>query len=196
MTRAPHLAMGEGPEFDAIRRLLANWGSAASGIGDDAAVLDLPADERLVVSTDASIEGVHFRREWMSAEEVGARAAAAALSDLAAMGAMPRGLLLALGVPEGWRAELDALAQGVGAVASAAGCPIIGGNVSAASELSLTITVLGGARARSFRVRPQLSFTSRGNDVRMSAWTRRVDHVRAANHFHSCGLSSPASRSR
>ena len=138
--------MGEGPEFDAIRRLLANWGSAASGIGDDAAVLDLPAGERLVVSTDASVEGVHFRREWMTAEEVGARAAAAALSDLAAMGAMPRGLLLALGVPEGWRGELDALAQGVGAVASAAGCPIIGGNVSAASELSLTITVLGGAR--------------------------------------------------
>ena len=146
MTGSAHLEMGEGGEFDVIRRLLATWGAQATGIGDDAAVLDIPAGEQLVVSTDASIERVHFRREWMTAVEVGARAAAAALSDLAAMGATPRGLLLALGVPDGWRGELDALAQGVGAVASAAGCPIIGGNISAAGELSLTITALGSAR--------------------------------------------------
>ena len=137
--------MGEGAEFDAIRRLLATWGAQAAGIGDDAAVLDIPADERLVVSTDASVENVHFRRAWMTAEEIGSRATGAALSDLAAMGATPRGLLLALGIPEAWRSELEQLARGVGAVAAVAGCPIVGGNVSAAGELSLTFTVLGSA---------------------------------------------------
>ncbi|MEO8624420.1 MAG: thiamine-phosphate kinase [bacterium] len=145
MTAQPHLQMGKGAEFDAIRRMLSAWGAGAVGIGDDAAVLDLPAGERLVVSTDATVEHVHFRREWLTAEEIGGRAAAAALSDLAAMGATPRGLLLALGLPEAWRAELDSLARGLGVVAAAAGCPIVGGNVSAASELSLTITVLGSA---------------------------------------------------
>jgi len=140
-----HLEMGAGAEFDAIRGLLAAWGAQAAGIGDDAAVLAIPAGERLVVSTDASVENVHFRREWMTAEEIGGRAAAAALSDLAAMGATPRGLLLALNIPELWRPELEPLARGVGTVAASAGCPIIGGNVSAAGELSLTITVLGSA---------------------------------------------------
>ncbi|HEY5431867.1 MAG TPA: thiamine-phosphate kinase [Coriobacteriia bacterium] len=140
-----HLEMGAGAEFDAIRGLLVTWGAQAAGIGDDAAVLAIPAGERLVVSTDASVENVHFRREWMTAEEIGGRAAAAALSDLAAMGATPRGLLLALNIPELWRPELEPLARGVGTVAASAGCPIIGGNVSAAGELSLTITVLGSA---------------------------------------------------
>lgn len=138
-----HVAMGEGAEFDAIRRMLATWGSRASGIGDDAAIVDVPHGERLVVSTDASIDRVHFRREWMSAREIGARAATAALSDLAAMAAMPRGLLLSLGLPPEWRDALDELAAGVGDVAARADCPIVGGNISSAGELSLTITVLG-----------------------------------------------------
>ncbi len=135
--------MGDGPEFDTIRRLLATWGPAAEGIGDDAAVLAVPPGERLVASTDATIEGVHFRREWMTPEEIGSRAAAAALSDLAAMAAVPLGLLLAIAAPPDWGDELEALARGVGAVAHRARCPIVGGNLSAARELSLTITVLG-----------------------------------------------------
>ncbi|MDB4881599.1 MAG: thiamine-monophosphate kinase [Gemmatimonadetes bacterium] len=138
-----HLALGEGDEFDAIRAMLRVWGAKATGIGDDAAVLTTPAGERLVVSTDASVEGVHFRRDWLSPREIGARATAAALSDLAAMAAAPLGMLLALGVPRAWHAELDELARGVGEMASSVGCPIVGGNVTRASELSLTITVLG-----------------------------------------------------
>jgi len=140
-----HLALAEGEEFDAIRALLAVWGARATGIGDDAAVMDVPAHERLVVSTDASLEGVHFRREWLSPRQIGARATAAALSDLAAMAATPIGLLLALGLPDSWRAELAELAHGVGEMAAWACCPIVGGNVTRASELSLTITVLGSA---------------------------------------------------
>jgi thiamine-monophosphate kinase len=140
-----HLALGVGVESDAIRAMLGVWGAQASGIGDDAALLALPAGELLVVSTDASFEQVHFRRGWLSAREIGARATVAALSDLAAMAATPAGLLLALGLPPEWRAELDALARGVGETAAAAACPIVGGNVTRAAELSLTITVLGTA---------------------------------------------------
>src|SRR3954465_10789839 len=92
MSDARHLPMGEGKEFDAIRAMLQVWGTRARGIGDDAAVVDIPAGQRLVVSTDASVEGVHFRREWLSPEEIGSRATVAALSDLAAMGALPIGL--------------------------------------------------------------------------------------------------------
>ncbi len=135
--------MGDGAEFDAIRSLLDIWGANARGIGDDAAIVDIPAGERLVVSTDASFEGVHFRREWMTGRQIGARGATAALSDLAAMGSAPRGLLLSLGLPASWHAALRDIGLGVGESARAAGCPIIGGNLSSASELSLTFTVLG-----------------------------------------------------
>jgi thiamine-monophosphate kinase len=142
-----HLPMGEGREFDAIRELLDEWGPRAVGVGDDAAVLAVPAHERLVASTDASVEGVHFRREWMSPAEIGERAAIAALSDLAAMAATPIGLLLALSVPEHWEDELRDIARGVGRAASRVRCPIVGGNLTGGSELALTITVLGTAAA-------------------------------------------------
>jgi thiamine-monophosphate kinase len=145
VTGSTHLPMGEGKEFDAIRAMLQVWGSRARGIGDDAAIVDLPPGQRLVVSTDACVEGVHFRREWLTPEEVGGRATAAALSDLAAMGALPVGMLLALGVPTEWSGALVALSRGVGDAAAAVGCPIIGGNVVRSRELSLTITVLGTA---------------------------------------------------
>jgi len=142
-----HLSMGEGKEFDAIRTLLAQWGPRATGIGDDAAVLDLPPDERLVVSTDACVEGVHFRREWLTTAEIGERAASAALSDLAAMAATPVGLLLAIALPDDLDDDLADLARGVGAAAASARCPIVGGNLTRAATLSLTITVLGTAVA-------------------------------------------------
>jgi thiamine-monophosphate kinase len=140
-----HLPMGDGDEFDAIRSMLAVWGERARGIGDDAALLDLPVGTRLVASTDASIEAVHFRREWLTPVEIGGRAAAAALSDLAAMGATPIGLLLAIAVPDGWRRALPEIARGVGELADQVECPVVGGNVSRGAELALTITVLGYA---------------------------------------------------
>jgi thiamine-monophosphate kinase len=145
----PNIPLGSGAEFDAIREMLAQWGDRAHGIGDDAAVLDVPPGEQLITSTDASVEGVHFKRNWLSPAEIGGRAAAAALSDLAAMAASPLGLLLALGVPDDWRDELAELAGGVGDVAAREGCPIVGGNITRArpGELSLTITVLGSTGA-------------------------------------------------
>jgi thiamine-monophosphate kinase len=181
-----HLAMGEGREFDAIRAMLQVWGARARGIGDDAAVLQVPPGQRLLVSTDASVEGVHFRREWLTPEEIGNRAATAALSDLAAMGALPLGLVLAMGVPQDWSGRLVALARGVGDGAAAAGCPIIGGNVSRSKELSLTITVLGSATTPltrdAVRAGDHLYVTGRlgGPRAAVRAWmdgsTPRVEH--------------------
>ena len=159
MTDSSHIAMGGGPEFDLIRRLLSTWGTRASGIGDDAAIIAVPHGEQLVASTDASVENVHFKRGWLTPGEIGARAATAALSDLAAMGARPLGLLLALGLPESWQSDAEGIADGVGASASAAACAIVGGNVTRSTELTLTVTVLGSA------VRPLGRAGARAGDI-------------------------------
>ena len=142
-TRPPNLDLGPGKEFDLVRTLLAEWGKSAQRIGDDAAVLDVPAGERLVVTTDTSVEGVHFRREWLSHFEIGYRATAASLSDLAAMGARPLGVLIALTLPEGDRDAARSLATGIREGAAAVLSPIVGGDLSSGPLLSLTITSLG-----------------------------------------------------
>ncbi|HEY9425589.1 MAG TPA: thiamine-phosphate kinase [Gemmatimonadaceae bacterium] len=140
-------SLGPGREFDVVRRLLALWDDAASGVGDDAAVLDVPPGERLVVSADSTVENVHFRREWLSARAVGWRATASALSDLAAMAATPMGILVSLSLPEPWRTDVDELARGIGEAVQAAGTTIVGGDLTAAHELTIAITVLGHAVA-------------------------------------------------
>jgi thiamine-monophosphate kinase len=145
LTDATPLAPGR--EFDAIRDLLERWGPRARGIGDDAAVLDLPPGEHLVVSTDNSVENVHFRRSWLSPREIGYRATAAGLSDLAAMAATPRGILVTLAVPDNWRGELGQLGEGIGEAANDAGALIVGGDLTSASELTVGITVLGSTLA-------------------------------------------------
>jgi len=138
-----NLDLGPGNEFDIVRILLAEWGNAAKRIGDDAAILDVPAGERLVVSTDTSLEGVHFRRDWLNSFEIGYRATAAALSDLAAMAARPLGVLIAITLPEGNKQEAREIATGIREGASAVLCPIVGGDLSSGKDLSLTITALG-----------------------------------------------------
>ncbi len=115
------------------------------GIGDDCAVLRT-SERPLVCSVDASVEGVHFRRDWMSFEDIGYRATMAALSDLAAMGARPLGVLSALSLPADLGdAELFALARGQRCAAHVSGTTIVGGNLTKAGELSLTTTVVGEA---------------------------------------------------
>ena len=135
--------LGAGREFDAIRQMVARWGDRTRGIGDDATVVDLPRGDALVASVDSAIEDVHFRRGWLTAREIGYRAAAAALSDLAAMGAAPVGMLLAIAVPDAWRPDLMGIADGVGDVAGRWKVPILGGNTTRGGELSITTTVLG-----------------------------------------------------
>jgi thiamine-monophosphate kinase len=116
------------------------------GVGDDAAVLRPPRGEELVVTTDAVLEGVHFDRRFRP-EDVGWKALAVNLSDLAAMGARPLWAQVALGVPPRTAASrLAGVARGLGACAREAGIAVVGGNVTRAAELSLTVTVIGSVR--------------------------------------------------
>ena len=135
--------LGPGAEFDAIREMLRRWGPRARGIGDDAALLQVPPGQQLAVSTDSSVEDVHFRRGWLTPGEIGYRATVAALSDLAAVAAEPLGLVSALAIPHEWRDALHELTDGIGAAAERYHTPIVGGNVTRGTKLSLTITVLG-----------------------------------------------------
>jgi thiamine-monophosphate kinase len=137
--------LGPGGEFDAIRELLARLGDSAAGVGDDAAILDIPRGDRLVVSTDASVEHRHFRDGWLTPQEIGYRAVTAALSDLAAMAARPVAVLWAVNLPESWRPRLGELAEGARDAARAAGVKIAGGNLAAAGELAIVTTVIGSA---------------------------------------------------
>ena len=141
----PNLPLGEGAEFDAIRALMERWGELAQGIGDDAAALEIPRGDQLVTSVDACVQGRHFRPEWITPAEIGERATAAALSDLAAMAATPLGILVAINLPESWRDRLSEIGDGIGAAARAAKAKILGGNISAAGELSIVTTVMGHA---------------------------------------------------
>ena len=137
--------MGGGAEFDLIRALVARWGSLAKGIGDDAAVVDIPERHRLVASVDSAVEGVHFQREWLTPHEIGYRATAAALSDLAAMGATPHAILVAFSLPPEWLGDITGVADGIGEMARMAEASIAGGNVTRAPVFSITTTVLGSA---------------------------------------------------
>ncbi len=146
----PHQSLGPGDEFDTIRLLMERWGDLAADIGDDAAVLssataNVHAGRQIVVSTDACIDGAHFREGWLTPHEVGARAVAAALSDLAAMGARADALLLSFVVPELWRSRLGDVADGIGDVLRPTGARIIGGNLSRGDAFGITTTVIGSA---------------------------------------------------
>lgn len=136
-------------EFERIRRLAALFGrppGPARGVGDDGAVL-YPAHP-VVVSVDASVEGVHFRRDFVSLEEASARAVEAAMSDVAAMGGDLQGpgcgILLAWTLsPEVTDEEVDMLGRGAQRAAARAKTFIVGGNLAAAPTLTLSTTVFG-----------------------------------------------------
>lgn len=128
----------------AARRLLAAPGRGVEvGIGDDAAVLRA-GQGRWIWTVDASVEGVHFDRRWLTLADVGWRSFQAAASDLAAMGARPVAALSSLILPMGTtRREVAALVRGQAEAARTLGCPVVGGNVSSGDVWSVTTTVLG-----------------------------------------------------
>ena len=144
-TGVSHVSLGPGAEFDLVRTLVDRWGPTARGLGNDCAVLDVPAGERLVVSTDTAVEDVHFRASWLTPHEIGFRAAMSAWSDLAAAAATPIGAVLALTVPRHWVAEVAAIADGIGEAARIVEAPIVGGDTVAGPALVITMTVLGSA---------------------------------------------------
>lgn len=112
-------------------------------LGDDCAVLPVNDDE-LVVTVDAQHEHVHFKRDWMTLDQIGYRATMAAASDLAAMGARPTAIVSALALSgDAAYATAISVAKGQARAAAALGCRIVGGNVTRSSVLSITTTVLG-----------------------------------------------------
>ncbi|MFF5171287.1 thiamine-phosphate kinase [Micromonospora sp. NPDC000089] len=133
-------------EFGLIDRVTARltYGSACLlGPGDDGAVVAAP-DRRVVASTDVLVEGRHFRRDWSSAVDVGHRAAAANLADVAAMGATPTALLVALCMPPQLEASwAEGLADGLAAEAALVGAGVVGGDMSASPTLTIAVTALG-----------------------------------------------------
>jgi len=141
------IELGPGKEFDIIRQLLASWGPRAMGIGDDAAMVNVPAGEQLVVSADSSVEHIHFERAWLTPREIGYRATMAALSDLAAMAAAPLGILLALGLPKSWIDAAGEIGDGVGDALDRAQTLVRGGDITGATDLTLALTVLGSTSA-------------------------------------------------
>jgi thiamine-monophosphate kinase len=134
-------------EFDLIDRFVRALPVRGEGVqvgpGDDAAVLRLPPGEELVATVDAVVAGVHFGPGYTPAE-VGWKALAVNLSDLAAMGARPLHALVALGLPRGTPLRtVQGLARGLGACARAHHTAVVGGNVTRARDLSVTVTALG-----------------------------------------------------
>jgi thiamine-monophosphate kinase len=117
------------------------------GIGDDCAVVRASPGMELLLTTDTQEEGVHFRREWSTPQDIGWRCLAVNVSDIAAMGGAPLGALVALCLPATLDlAFVDAFYEGMQALAHQYRCPVIGGNITqAAAHLSVTIAVLGEA---------------------------------------------------
>ena len=152
MTRARPLpgsrsALGSGAEFDRIRRIIELLGDRGAGLGDDCGLIK-QSDGFLALSTDVSVEGVHFRLAWITPEEVGWRATAAALSDLAAAAADPIGVLCAISMPAAApESDLLALMAGVGNAAAAADARVLGGDLSGGPVWSIAVTVIGRAKS-------------------------------------------------
>jgi thiamine-monophosphate kinase len=113
------------------------------GSGDDAAVVR--ADDRAVVSVDALVEGVHFDLETFSYGDVGHKALATALSDLAAMGVGPGEAYVAIGISDASADQLAELADGMEALADRSGVTVAGGDVTRSPVLFLSVTVVGWA---------------------------------------------------
>jgi thiamine-monophosphate kinase len=131
------------------------------GIGDDAAVVGAPSGS-VVAAVDLLLEGRHFRRDWSSAYDIGVKAAARSLADIAAMGAVNTALLVALAVPgelpASWPLEL---ADGLASEAARAGAGIVGGDTARADSVLLSVTALGDLAGR----RPVLRSGARPGDV-------------------------------
>ena len=135
-------------EFSLIERFLAEFPRARVplGPGDDCAVL-APSKGPLCVTTDAVVEDVHFTRAHFSPEDIGHKALAVNLSDLAAMGATPRWFLCAVALPRDFpEPHLRRIARGMSALAREHRIALVGGNFTSARELSLTLTAAGELR--------------------------------------------------
>ena len=138
-----HTSLAPGGEFDRIRLALSRLGGTAAGVGDDCAFV-VVGSERLALSCDLTLEGTHFKAGWLAPAEIGWRATAAALSDLAAVAAQPLGALLSVALPPGWPEEHFAdLMDGAGHAVRAVGAVIWGGDLVRGDRVAVDVMVLG-----------------------------------------------------
>jgi len=133
------------------------------GIGDDAAVVT--TDHHSVITTDLAIEGVHFKREWSSAYEIGSKITVANLADVYAMGADPRYLVIALTLTGNEELSwIKELAQGIADTAAKSDSVVVGGDLSRAEQVMISMTAVGTSRLHITRSGAQL-----GDSVYVSA---------------------------
>ncbi|HEU0086695.1 MAG TPA: thiamine-phosphate kinase [Pseudonocardiaceae bacterium] len=138
-------------EFGVIARITAGRRlppATLLGPGDDAAVL-AAVDGRVVVCTDVLAEGVHFRLDWSTPHQVGRKAVGANLADLAAMGAVPTGLLVGLACPgHTLVSTVDGLVDGMWQEAGQVGAGVVGGDVVGGTKILVSVTALGDLQGR------------------------------------------------
>ena len=146
--------VGELGEFALIDAITGRLGAAAAGpvlllgSGDDAAVVAAP-DGRVVATTDMLVEGRHFRADWSAATDIGARAAAANLADVAAMGAAPTALLVGLALPVDQDVDwVLGLVDGFAEECASAGVVVAGGDVVRGDTVVVSVTALGDLEGR------------------------------------------------
>ena len=139
-----------GGEFGFIDRIRATYAGAQEddlilSLGDDAAILEVPADRQVVVTTDLLIEGVHFRRDWSDPYSIGWKAAAVNLSDIAAMGADPTFAFVSLALPQGETVEaLERLYDGFCDCLTRYGARLAGGDTNRTpGGLMVNVTQMG-----------------------------------------------------
>jgi thiamine-monophosphate kinase len=182
------VSVAKAGEFGLIARVTARLPAGPAtvlGPGDDAAVVKA-ADGRVVVSTDVLVEGRHFRRDWCTAQDVGHRAAAANLADIAAMGAAPTALLVALCVPANLEASwAEELADGLAEEAATVGAAVVGGDMSGSPTLTIAVTALGDLQGRT----PVVRTGARPGDV--VAMSGRVGYAAAGYTVLSRGFRTP-----
>lgn len=143
-------AVGELAVLDRITRRLPAARAATVGPGDDCAVVTAP-DGRFVVTTDMMVHGPDFRWAWSSPVDVGWKAAATNLSDVAAMGARPTALVVTLAVPQDTPvAVLEGIADGLALAcdALAPGCGVVGGDLSTSATTTVSVTAFGDLEGR------------------------------------------------
>ncbi len=143
-------SLGETAVLGAIFPRLPSATAELLGPGDDAAVVAAP-DGRVVITTDMMIHGPDFRLAWSTPHDLGWKAAASNLADVAAMGAVPTALVVALAAPADTPVEfLEAFADGLrdGCEAMAPGCGVVGGDLSVSDTLTIAVTAFGNLEGR------------------------------------------------
>lgn len=157
------------------------------GIGDDAAVVPIPLGHRLVVSVDAQVHGTHFLHPWLDDAALGRRALEVSLSDLAAMGALAHGVVIAIETPELPGHVGESFWSGVEASLEAHGVELWGGNVCRTTgPLALSVTALGSLAPGESPLRRDGARI--GDAIYVSGWPGRAGRARellAASTSHS-----------